>query len=155
MITIATLIVIGLIFIFFEVIVPGGILGLLGAASFITAWVFAFELHGAMGTIVAFLASLLSAVIVLVLEFKYLPKTKLGKRFFLKTSVESQSTHEPADNTILGKTGHALTSLAPSGMVEIDGAQYEASSESGWIEEGTSIIVVQKDNFRLIVKSNP
>lgn len=154
MTTLITLIVIGLVLIFFEVIVPGGILGLLGIASFITAWIVAYDVYGPTGALIAFIASMLCAILLLALELKFLSKTKLGQRFFLGATIKETSTHTQGDDTIVGKKGRALTRLAPSGIVEIEGNRYEAFSESGWIDEGACITVIQKDNFRLIVKLN-
>jgi membrane-bound serine protease (ClpP class) len=54
----------------------------------------------------------------------------------------------------VGKTAEAVTTLAPSGYVVVDGRRYEAFSQSGHAAKGAILRVVGLDNFRLIVTKN-
>jgi membrane-bound ClpP family serine protease len=56
-----------------------------------------------------------------------------------------------ASREIVGQTAKALTTLSPSGFVEIGGRQYEAYCQSGHVPRGTALTVVEVDNFRVIV----
>jgi membrane-bound serine protease (ClpP class) len=84
-------------------------------------------------------------------EFGILPKTRLGKRFFLHDSIGAISQPPVADPAIVGKLCEAVTTLAPSGYVLLDGRRYGAFSRSGHVAIGTTLKVVAVDNFRLIV----
>ena len=139
------------IFVFFEVILPGGILGIMAALCVILASWFAGAEYGAGIAILTFVGSAAAIAIFVLIEFKLLARTSLGSTFFLKSSVTGHSNIAPAEATIIGREGTALTRLNPSGKVSIDGKSYEAQSQDGYIEANQSIQVVAQDNFKLII----
>ena len=52
----------------------------------------------------------------------------------------------------VGKAGRALTVLAPSGTVEIDGQRLEAFSADGFVERGAPVLVTEADAGRVTVR---
>ncbi len=142
-----------LVLIFFEVILPGGILGVLAVLCIIAATLFGYEAHGLSGAALVLLGSILACVAIVFIEFRFVAKTALGRSFFLRARVEGRnpSVAEEAES-VVGKAGEALTRLNPTGTVVIEGRQYEAFSRDGFLERGRAVEVVGKDNFRLIVK---
>ena len=144
-------VVLGLVLIGFEVIVPGGVLGVLGATSMIAACVVGYEEYGSAGAIWVFVVVLVLTAVMLILELKYLSKTEFGQRFFLKTVVKGKSTQEK-DDILLYKTGEVTAQLTPTGQINIDGKPYEVFSQDGIIAKGELVEVIGKDNFRLIVR---
>lgn len=146
------LVILGLVFIFFEVIVAGVLLGILGGASIVAAAVIAFQNYGVMWGIMVFMGSVVLMIILLVFEFRWLPKTRVGKRMFLEKSVEAQSTEFLGTDELIGKKGETQTILAPSGRVIVEGKEYEGFSQDGLIKQGEVVRVVGRDNFRIIVK---
>ena len=149
------LFLVGVVLLAAEVFVPGGVLGALGGLVMIGGCVLAFVEFGAGGGLLAVAAGVVLIIIMLVLEFVVLPKTRLGRRLFLNSEVKgaSQAPLAAAD-VVVGKTGSAATALAPSGYVLVGGKRYEAWSQSGFLEKGAAICVVALDNFRLIVRRN-
>lgn len=146
------LFIIGILCIVAEVIVPGGILGGVGALFMFGGCVLAFTRYDVGGGLIAVGAALLITIIALTLEFKLLPKTKLGRRAFLEKEISgSSSIYGVETRELVGKAAEALTLLSPSGYVRIDGKRYEAFSQSGQIDAGSELRVVGSDNFRLIV----
>lgn len=146
------LIATALVLVFFEVILPGGVLGVMAGLCVILATWLGFNEFGALGGIGIFLGTCLAIVIMAYLEFKVLAKTKLGKTFLLETTVTGHSNFSAAEDSIIGKEGAALTRLNPSGKVAIEGQSYDACSQDGYIESGQLVSVVAKDNFKLIIK---
>src|SRR6266404_6085416 len=146
------LVVLGLVFTFFEVIVPGGLLGVLAGGAIIWACVLTFQNYGLMPTLAVFMGSLILVIILVVAEIKLMSRTKLGRRLFLDKSVDSQSTHALGTDELIGKTGEAETTLAPSGKIIVEEKEYEAFSEDGLIKKGEAVKVVGRDNFRIVVK---
>ena len=145
------LLALGLVLIAFEVILPGGILGAIGALLMIAGCGVAFYEYGRNGGLITTGIALGLAVIFLWIEFKILPKTKLGKKAFLiKRITGVSSAYDDKAKSLVGKTGEAMTTLSPSGYVRIDGQQYEAFCQSGHTEAGTPVKVVDTDNFRII-----
>ena len=150
--TIIGLLVAAFILVFFEVILPGGILGIIAVLCVILASWFAGAEYGAGIGVLTLAGSALAIAILVFIEFKLLARTSLGSAFFLKSSVTGHSNIAPAEAAIIGKEGSALTRLNPSGKVAIDGQSYEAHSQDGYIEADQAIQVVAQDNFKLIIK---
>ena len=152
MYTIIGLLVVAFILVFFEVILPGGILGIIAALCVILASCFSGAEYGVGIGVLTFAGSVAAIAILVFIEFKLLARTSLGSAFFLKSSVTGHSNIAPADASIMGRKGSALTRLNPSGKVAIDGQSYEAHSQDGYIEADQLIQVVAQDNFKLIIK---
>ncbi|MEN8662324.1 MAG: NfeD family protein [Lentimonas sp.] len=152
MILIIGLILAALVFVFFEVILPGGVLGVIAGICVIAATWLGFNEFGSLGGLGIFLGSCLAIIVMAYVEFKVLAKTKLGKAFFLENAVTGHSNGAVAEDSIIGKEGTALTRLNPSGKVAIGGQSYDAYSQDGYIDSGEFIGVVAKDNFKLIIK---
>lgn len=152
MTAILLLFLLGVVCLFFEVFLPGMIMGAIGGALMLAGCVAAGLRYGAEGALIAAVAGLALLGATFVIEFAVLPRTRLGKKFFLQASSGSTSQPplaEPAQ--VVGKTGEALTTLAPSGYVLVGGRRYEAASQGGLVEKGAQLKVVALDNFRLIV----
>jgi membrane-bound serine protease (ClpP class) len=150
--TIIGFIAAALVLVFFEVILPGGILGILAALCVLVASWLGYAEYGVVGGAGVFLGSICAIALLVYLEFKVIARTKLGSGFFLKTSVTGHSNVSKAEETIIGKEGTALTRLNPSGKVAIEGQSYDAYSQDGYIEANHAVTVVAKDNFKLIIK---
>lgn len=150
--TIVGLIIAALVLVFFEVILPGGILGVLAVLCVILAtWLAGVE-FGAGGAVLTFLSAAAAVGLLIFIEFKILSRSSLGSAFFLKSSVTGHSNQAPAEDSVVGKEGLALTRLNPSGKVAIGGQSYEAYSQDGYIEADQPVRIVGRDNFKLIIK---
>jgi membrane-bound ClpP family serine protease len=149
---IIALFILGMVLVSFELIVPGGILGLLGVLSIMGSWVLAFIEYGIHGGMIAVVASVVIMTLSLAIELKLVPRTRIGQRLFLNRSIDSTSHGSLAAPDLVGQEGEALTTLAPTGVVIVDGRKYEAFSMSGLVERGTRLEVVDYDNFRVRVK---
>lgn len=55
-------------------------------------------------------------------------------------------------DALVGRTGVAVTSLFPSGQVEIDGRRFEAKLEVGFAEAGTAVCVLRRTDFGVVVE---
>jgi membrane-bound ClpP family serine protease len=146
---------IGILFLAVEVIVPGAILGSIGALLMFGGCVLAFLDYGTGGGLIALLTSLLLCGLVFYVEFKILPKTKLGKRAFLNAEITGVAAAFGEEaRGLIGKSAEALTMLSPSGYITVEGQRYEAFCRSGQAPAGSNLEVVDADNFRLIVTLN-
>ena len=141
-----------LVLFFFEVFVPGAVLGILGGILMAVGCGLAFVEFGVDGGAIAVGVALALVALTLYVEFVLLPKTKFGQKLFLHAAVAAKSQPPPAqDAAIVGQTGEALTTLAPGGFVLIGGRKYEAASQSGLLPKGAPVKVTGLDNFRLLV----
>ena len=144
---------IGLILLAAEVLVPGGILGIAGGVVLFAGCVVSFVQLGSTGGLIAVCAALIAAALVFFVQFKILPKTRIGKRFFLSREISGSSAALGNDaRDLIGKTALSTTVLSPSGYVTIDGKRYEAVSQSGQVVPGTELIVSDTNNFQLTVR---
>lgn len=148
------LILLGLVFISFELIIPGGILGFLGGVAILAACILAYIDYGILPAAGVLLGSLVLVVLTLLIELKFLPKTKIGAQMFLKKQVDDHSTKILGTESLLGKSGMAQTTLAPTGIVIVEGKSYEGFSRDGLIQKGEHIKVVDRDNFRVVVEKS-
>ncbi len=147
---------VGILLILAEVIVPGGILGTIGGLMMFGGCVLAFMEFGSLGGLAAVSVALLLGAAALYLEFRYLPKTKLGKRAFLHAEISGVSAafgKEALD--LVGKSAEAITLLSPSGYILVEGHRYEAFCQSGQAPVGSLLEIIGADNFRLIVTQLP
>lgn len=75
---------------------------------------------------------------------------------FVLTDTQSSTTsfHESAAtlNNMLHKQGVSITSLRPSGQVEIEGERYDAMAESGLLVAGTRVKVIEISGNILVVR---
>lgn len=150
MTAILMLFIIGLLLLAFEVIVPGGILGVIGGLAMLGGCGIAFNEYGTNGGALAVVVAVVLAGVMLYLEFAVLPKTAMGQRMFLKSKVTG-TTAKARTEDLTGVTGKTVTTLAPSGYVMIEGKRHEAFSRSGYLAAGATVKVIGMDNFRLIV----
>jgi membrane-bound ClpP family serine protease len=134
-----------------EIILPGGILGVIGAVLMVVATALAYQHAGPFAALSVAVGSGLFILAFFYFQFRILPKTGLGKRLFLQTTSTGTSV-DLAPDSLIGTKGIALAPMTPSGMVSIDGVRYEAIAQSGSIEKGAEVEVVAKDAFRLVVK---
>ena len=146
----------GIALIAVEVIVPGAILGSIGAILMFAGCVLAFRDFGMPGGVLAVAAALVIGGLALFLEFYILPKTAIGKRAFLHKQITAVATAVGDEVAgLIGKSAEAVTLLSPSGYVRVDGRRYEAFCQSGQAAAGSILEIIGADNFRLIVTQRP
>jgi membrane-bound serine protease (ClpP class) len=141
-------------FMVLEVMVPSfGMLGLLGAASYVFAVVLAFKTSAADGYIVA-IAGLIILPSAFLLGFRLVRKTPLGRKTLLEAPAEEtiQRGFGAQKMALLGQAGVALTDLRPSGAADIGGARIDVTAATAFVRKDTPITVVQVDGTRVVVE---
>ena len=135
-----------------EILVPGGLLGALAGLCLLGGVAAGFVQLGPVGGSIATGVALLLGALTLYVEFVVLPKSKLARTLSMAATSSGRSQPEIADRAIVvGREAVAVTTLAPSGYVELEGRRYEAFCQSGHADTGARLRVVAVDNFRLIV----
>lgn len=150
------LLMIGIMFAVLELFVPsGGILAFFSFACFCASVVFAF--HQGMVFGLAFLAVVLVGLPIMVWQmFVIWPYTPIGRKMLLDP--ETDPALAPDENAerfeeLIGKIGVAKSRMLPSGIVSIEGTQYDALSEGEPIDPGTKIVVVKANQLNIIVRA--
>lgn len=148
-----TLILVGLVLIFAEILlVPGvGIAGVLGLLSMGGSCLYAFS---QMGPVAGYVVTAINILLVIVLTI-YVLRAKTWKRLSLETNIDSKAI---VSNVVvaLGDRGIALTRLAPIGKVRFGEAAVEVKALEGVIDPDVEVEVVLIEDERIYVKTvNP
>jgi membrane-bound ClpP family serine protease len=157
MTTIVLLFLVGIVLLAGDVFVTSFLLAVLGAVAMFAGCVFAYQDYGVFGAGLATGVALVLLAVTIYVELVVLPKTRFGRGLVVQSTVSSTSQPLPADTAaVVGKPAEALTTLAPTGYVRVEGRRYEAFCQSGHVPKGTALQVTGVVNFRLIVsKPNP
>ena len=129
MVVILSLLVVGVLLLGSEVILTSGLVGALGGVCLIAGIGAAYSQYGPFGGLAAGLGSLVATLVVIIIQLKVLPHTRIGKKMFNTT--------------------------APTGLAEIAGTQYEAASLDGLLHPGDPLVVAGRDTYKLLVKKAP
>lgn len=149
------LFIIGVVLLAAEIFLPGAIAGIIGALCMVAGCMISFVEFGPGGAALATVVALALLGLTLYLELVWLPKTSFGKKLIVQAKVESVSQPPLANpGLVVGKTAEAVTTLAPSGYVLVEGRRYDAFCRSGHVPKGAVLRVVGIDNFRVIVTQN-
>ena len=146
---IISLILVGLILIFAEIlIIPGvGVAGILGLLSMGGSCFYAFH-H--MGNVTGYIVTGVNAVLLLVLLI-YVLRAKTWKRMALETNIEAKAVSEDSSAVSVGDTGKAITRLAPMGSVRFGDKAVEVKAVEGMIDPGCDVEVVMIEDNRVYV----
>lgn len=139
-----------------EVLVPGAVLGIISFIALCAATYLTFQEYGMFAAMLVFTGASVVIIVALFLFFRLMQKTGWTRSFFLTSSVKGNSTNTDLEETrkeLLGKRAETLTALAPTGMIQVDGKQFEAYSQSGFLEKGASCEVTGVETYRVLVKS--
>lgn len=145
--------VLGVLLLFLEIFVPGGILGTIGV-FLLAAGVFGAADSTAQG--IAYVCSMLLVLgILLALSFR-IPQTKrFWKRFSLNIA-QSKSEGYVAPNQklerFLGCEGIALSQLRPAGTAVFNGNRIDVVTEGGFIPKDSRIKVIEVEGTRVVVR---
>lgn len=135
-----------------EVFLPGAIAGIIGGLALLIGSILSFGQFGFAGGLAASGLAAGLVALMLYLELVVLPRTTFGRKLVVEATVDATSQPPVARlEAITNKPAEALTTLAPSGYVLVEGQRYAAFCRSGHVPKGTALRVVGIDNFRVIV----
>lgn len=146
---IALLIVLGLVFLFAELLLlPGLSVGaFLSLVCYGGAIYVAFDRYSVSTGVWSVAVILVLSLIVVVVSLR----AKTWRKLSLEQRITSSSKNDVSAVEV-GDRGRSLSRLAPVGRAEFAGRAYEAKSQGGYIDAGVEVEVVGFDDFSLIVK---
>lgn len=145
------LLISGMILLFAEVFVPGGILGFIGTVLLLFSTVMCFTLYGVRIGFYYFFAifCFICILIVFVVSFAH----RLPFRKFSLISLHEDCKFELDDlDSLVGKEGVALSMLRPIGRIIVDGKRYDAQTEGIYIDKNTHVTVIRVQGNYLIIR---
>ena len=154
---------VGLGLILLEVfVVPGfGIAGISGILLIIASLFLALvgadpfiDMEAVSMAIIQLTVALVLSIILIIVLAKFLPGTKIFKKFILSVEEKSEAGFVSHTTSIelVGKIGKALTDLRPAGTAEIDGERVDVVTDSEFIEKGSKLEIVEVEGIRVVVK---
>jgi membrane-bound ClpP family serine protease len=145
-----SLIIIGLLLMFAEIlIIPGvGIAGILGVAAMAGSCVYAFlEIGQTAGVIVTAVNAVLLVVITI-----WVLRAKTWERLALATNIDSKAI-VPEAEVVPGTVGVTVTRLAPMGTARFGDLRLEVTAREGIIDPGVEVEVVEVDGIKVYVSA--
>jgi len=138
-----------------EVFVPSG--GLLGICALICliGGVAIFFRHSAVAGCVGVGAAIVMIPSILAVAYKIFPKTRFGKSVTLSPPERQQGDaipDTPELKGLLGAVGTVLTPLRPVGMCDFSGQRVECVAESGYIDRGKKVKVIDVESTKVTVR---
>ena len=141
------LLVIGLVLMFFEILLPGLVLGACAVLSLIASVAVAYS-KTAHGTI--FLIIALVSLAVFAIGFVYwFPNSYMGRKLISTSAVGDLGIDLSG---LINQTGSAYTVLRPSGKATIGDQRVDVVTEGAMIDKGTPIRVVTVEGNRVVVR---
>lgn len=148
---IITLILVGLVLLFAEILlIPGvGIAGVLGLLSLGGSCYFAFT---QMGTMAGAIVTGINVVLIIALTVWVL-RAKTWKKLTLNTNIESKAVASEASAVSVGDRGKTLTRLAPMGTARFGEHAVEVKALEGMIDPGTDIQIILIEDNKIYVET--
>ena len=148
---IITLILVGLVLIFAEILlVPGvGIAGVLGLLSMGGSCFYAFM---EVGQTTGIIVTVINAVLIVALTVWVL-RAKTWRKMALKTNIDSKAVSSESSVLALGDRGRTLTRLAPMGSARFKDFVVEVKALEGMLDPDVDVEVVLIEDGRIYVKT--
>ncbi|MHC4464274.1 MAG: NfeD family protein [Planctomycetota bacterium] len=138
-----------------EVFVPsGGLISIFALVCLIGGVVIFFR-HSATAGWVGVVIALIMIPSVLVIAYKIFPETRFGKSVTLTPPQREQGDAVPDTaelKELLGAVGVVLTPLRPVGMCDFSGQRVECVAESGYVDKGNKVKVIDVESTQLTVR---
>jgi len=145
---IITLILVGLVLIFAEILlIPGvGVAGILGLLSMGGSCFYAFY---EFGNVTGYIVTAVNVVLIVALSIWVL-RAKTWKRMSLETSIDSKAVESSV--LAVGDRGKTLTRLAPMGSARFGDFVVEVKAVEGMLDPNIEVEVVLIEDNRIYVK---
>ncbi len=155
--------VIGIALIVLEIfVIPGfGVAGISGAVLIVSSLFLALVSNlnllssdSLTAPLYTLAASFIGLTILVILMFRYLPKSNTFNRFILTATQTSSAGFVSAPNyqELLGFHGAAVTTLRPAGVAQIGAERYDVITQGEYIQAGEPVQVVHVEGRKIVVR---
>jgi membrane-bound ClpP family serine protease len=141
----------GVLLLLAETILPGIILGVIGALCVAASVLAAFFFWGPFWGTAAVAGELGLLVAAFLVWVKLFPESRLGKRMVLP--LHGLTSSVPPDwQTLVGAEGILESPCRPVGVALLNGRRYTVLSEEGFLPRGTRVRVRKVEGTRIVVR---
>jgi membrane-bound serine protease (ClpP class) len=150
-----TCLLLGIVLLGAEIYVPGGVLGVLGAAFLVAAIIVGyrveiFQPHG--GTISAIII-LLTSTAGFLFWLHYFPHSPVGRRLSLQDDGKTFRGDNLHLSSLMDAEGVTITTLRPAGEAKLNGERVDVIADGSFIEQGARVRVVNVNGNRVVVRA--
>ena len=144
-----------ILLVFVELLVPGGLLGILGVLLILTSSGVVIFNGGEYRYFVVF-GELIGLVASFFLGMYLLSNTRVGNHLVMhKRQKVSDGWVAPSeDPALVGSEGDVLTALRPAGSISVEGRRIDAVSAGEFIDRGARICVIEVEGNRVVVEES-
>ena len=142
----------GLLLIAAEFLLPGAVIGAIGALLALAGLALAAS-HG-LGEFLLLAAILVAGLAAELVVFRRL-MPGLARRAGIASPAADTGSAVPGAATyaaLVGREGVALTALAPTGNIEVAGRRVEATSADGFLDRGAAVVVTETTAHGVVVR---
>ena len=149
--------IVGIVLIYLEIYLPGGICGILGTLAVFASAIAGFYTFGPGIGFILCSIELLGMVIFYIAWIKnFSLKQRPEKGLILNNSLFNYDGYSASDSQLtqlLGKQGKAVTDLRPAGTVIIDTKRIDVVTQGEFIEKGQLVEIIEIEGNRVVAKS--
>ncbi len=152
---ITLLLIAGIVLIFMEMFVPGGIIGIIGTILLGAAVYLCFSYYGSNAGIVVLVICSVVTICAFFCWFKFVPQTSLGRKVILGEQVSKENGYHSdsvSEAKLEGCEGISESELRPSGIALINDERYDVVTDGEFLEPKTRIRVLRVDGNRIMVE---
>jgi len=150
---ILVLCIVGLGLVAAEILLPGGILGLLGLFSIAIGVFISFNSNGFWPGLITLVTVLLVGLAIVMFMFKKLPEMKMSKGLCLDKALDDKDELSFTMAVQVGDEGVALHLLRPSGTVDFSGARVDVVTSGSPIEANERVKIISIQGARVVVEA--
>lgn len=148
------LLLLGLILIFLEFYLPGLIIGTIGGIMvFASVVLFARQSNSPIAIILFGVGVILSVTLLITYTLRRIPLVNPKYSIYLASDQQGYKASK-YDTAAVGKIGIVVSDLKPGGYILVDGKKQQAISQSGYITQGSEVLVIGGQEESLIVRLN-
>jgi membrane-bound serine protease (ClpP class) len=134
----------------------GGLLFVLSLGAFIVGVAMSFNTEDPTAGIITLILVFVAVPTLIGVLLHYWPKTRMGRRFFLKSpdedaTVASMPVHLELEQ-LRGRYGKTVSPMRPSGVVEFDGRRVDCITEGMMIDAGHWVRCIDVQAARVVVR---
>lgn len=150
MIVAVIILLIGLLLVYTEFFLPGGVVGITGLIFIIggLTWL-ALDIRSPIIVTVFFIATCIVGFLIIQLALWQIKQRGVKNNIYLKEEQEASVTSYSKD--LIGRQGVTITDLNPSGYVAIGGDSVAALSKSDFIHKGVLVQVISIEEGKVVV----
>jgi len=149
------LLVLGVILLLLELIVPGGIVGIMGFAAIIVSLLSSGT--DTMHMAYAILTALIVAVLGMVIMMKFFgKKLNVFNKMVLNDSTDTEKGYVSNENRVelLGQEAITTTPLRPSGTAMLGEERIDVVTEGGYIDAHKKVTLIKVEGVRIVVRES-